>query len=173
MKPTEVHKLSTEALYQAVLNYFDIRELVSPGVYQKYCERFGWPAVWILARFDIRLLRTLLFVRLKKGQPITVNNWLWGGRFDERGLRDTSTPMAQKRAANNEAWLSMHPLAGAIDYDVEGETASEHRDWLESVADELPHPIRLENKMNGKQISWVHLDVADIPGNPKVYRFNI
>jgi len=114
-----------------------------------------------------------LWIRINVDAPITVNDWLWGGRFDERGIRDTSTPMVQSRAYNNDAWLSGHVLAMALDYDVKGQTAVEHREWLKDHADELPHPIRLERKYNGKQITWVHLDVCDDPKNPKVYEFDI
>lgn len=173
MKKEEIFKLSIKELYDHILEYFDIRELVSPGVYEKYIQRLGYSRYDILARADKRLLETMLWIRINYGDSITINDWMWGGRFDERGLRDTSTPMTQKRAARNDAWLSSHPLFSAFDYITKGQTAAEHRDWLEAHSDELPHPIRLENEMNGKQISWVHLDVCEIPGLPRVYRFDI
>lgn len=163
--------METKALYEGILKYFDIRELVSPGVYNKYYQRYG--VNFILSRFDKRLLETILWIRETIDSPITANDWLWNGRFDERGLRDTSTPMVQDRAARDDAWISGHVMAMALDYTVEGQTAAEHRDWLEARAEALPHKIRLENEMDGQQISWVHLDVCDEPDNPKVYRFNI
>jgi hypothetical protein len=170
MTKAQILNISTEDLYKGVLEYFDIRELVSPGAYKKY-KHFG--DNFFLSRFDRRLLQTILWVRIKKGKSITVNTWLWNGIFDERGIRDTSTPMVQKRATRDDSWLSGHVLAMALDYDVEGETAEEHRNWLLSVQEELPHPIRLEHKLKGKPITWVHLDVCDDPKNPKVYLFDI
>ena len=173
MAKNEIFALSLKDLYDLFLEYFRIEEIVSPGVHNKYIERLGWHPYWIIARFDKRLIETMVWIRINYGQAITINNWVWGGRFDERGLRDSSTPMLQKRAANDDAWISMHPLAGAFDYDAKGQTAFEHRNWLEERANELPHPIRLEDHYNGEPITWVHIDVAAIPGNPKVYRFNI
>lgn len=165
-----VKALTTKELYDQFLIFFDVRELVSHGAYKKY-KHFG--NYFFLSRIDIRLIQTMLWIRITTGRKITINTWLWGGRFDERGIRDTSTPMTQKRADNNDAWLSGHVLAMAFDYDVEGQTAEEHRAWLVSKSKELPHSIRLERKFKGKQITWVHLDICDDPKNPKVYEFDI
>ena len=166
----KIKTLTTQQLYDQLLQYFDVRELVSPGAYNKY-KHYG--DYFFLSRFDKRLLQTLLWIRVTSGRKITINDWLWNGRFDERGIRDTSTPMLQKRASNDDAWLSGHALAMAIDYNVEGQTAEEHRAWLVKIPKQLPYPIRLERKLNGKQITWVHLDVCDDPKNPRVYEFDI
>lgn len=170
MTKKQVIFLNTKELYDLVLKYFDVRELVSPGAYNKY-KHFG--EYFFLSRFDIRLLQTIIWIRLNLNKKITVNTWLWGGRFDERGIRDTSTPMVKARAQKDDSWLSGHVLAMALDYDVEGQTAEEHRDWLLKNEEGLPHPIRLEHKLNDEPISWVHLDVCDDPKNPKVYLFDI
>ena len=166
----ELTVLTTKKLYDSILEFFDIRELVSLGVYKKY-GHYG--EYFILSRFDKRLLENLLWIRVNIDTSITVNTWLWGGRFDERGIRDTSTPMVQTRADNDDAWLSGHVLAMALDYDVENQTAVEHRKWLKKHSEDLPHPIRLERKYKKKQITWVHLDVCDDPKNPRVYEFDI
>jgi len=173
MTKQQIFELDIKYLYDGILELFDIRELVSPGVYKKYVLRLGFSDYDLLARFDKRLLENLLWIRLNVGLSITVNTWLWGGRFDERGLRDTSTPMVQERADNKDAWISMHVLAAALDYDVTDQTAVEHRKWLLENAEEIPHPIRLENNLRGKPIIWVHMDVCEIPGLPKVYLFDI
>lgn len=170
MNRTQIFSLNTKQLYDAVLKYFDIRELVSPGAYNKY-KHYG--DYFFLSRFDKRLLEVLLWVRTNVGQSIIANNWLWNGRFDERGLRDTSTPMVQSRANNDDAWLSGHVLAMAIDYHLKHQKPEEHREWLQDHEVQLPHKIRLEHHMDGKPINWVHLDVCDDPKNPKVYLFNI
>jgi hypothetical protein len=70
-------------------------------------------------------------------------------------------------------YLSAHVMGRAIDFDVKGMTAEQVRLWLVEVEDILPYKIRLENKMNGKQISWVHLDVYWNEKNNHVYLFNI
>jgi hypothetical protein len=166
----KIKSLTTKELYDKLLVYFDIRELVSPGVYNKFKHKGNY---FFLSRFDIRLLQNILWIRETTNAKITINTWMWGGRFDERGLRDTSTPMVQKRARDNDAWLSGHVLAMALDYDVEGQTAEEHRAWLQERSILIPNPIRLERKLNGEQISWVHKDVCDDPKNPRVYQFDI
>lgn len=166
----KIKSLTTQELYDQFLEYFRIEELVSPGAYKKYKHHGDY---FFLSRFDKRLIENMLWIRETSGRKITVNTWLWGGRFDERGIRDTSTPMVQSRAAKNDAWLSGHVLAMALDYDVEGQTAEEHRAWLVKRSTLLPNPIRLERKYNGKQINWVHLDVCDDPKNPRVYEFDI
>ena len=61
----------------------------------------------------------------------------------------------------------------AIDFKVSGLNSSEVRKWLLEIQNELPFKIRLENTLNGKQISWVHLDVYDEDKNPKVYLMNL
>lgn len=166
----KIKSLTTKELYDQFLEYFDVREWVSPGAYAKYKHHGDY---FFLSRIDKRLIENMLWIRVTIGAKITVNDWLWGGRFTQRGIRDTSTPMTQKRAANKDAWLSAHTLAMGGDYDVEGQTAEEHRQWLQDRAILLPNPIRLERNLNGKQISWVHLDVCDDPKNPKVYQFDI
>lgn len=162
--------MKTEKLYNDFLKYFRVEELVSPGAYNKY-KYLG--DFFFLSRIDRRLIETLLWIRETTGRKITINTWLWGGRFSQRGIRDTSTKMTQSRAEKNDAWLSAHPLAMGLDYDIEGQTAEEHRLWLVSQSENLPHPIRLERKYKGAQINWIHLDVCEDPRNPKVYQFDI
>lgn len=162
--------MSTKQLYDRFLKYFRPEELFSPMAYNKYKHLGDY---FFLSRLDKRLIETLLWIREKKGKKMTVNDWLWSGRFDERGVRDTSTDMVKARAKKSDAWLSAHMLAMGVDYDIDGEPAGAHRQWLNSVANELPHPIRLERNYKGTAISWVHLDVCDDPRNPKVYQFDV
>ncbi|MDT8347679.1 MAG: hypothetical protein RQ756_07735 [Flavobacteriaceae bacterium] len=170
MTALEITQLSTSSLYGEFGRYFRIEEWYSPAAVEKY-RHLGVNFFW--SRIDRRLIETMLWIRVNKNQKIRVNNWLWGGRFTQRGVRDSSTPMMKSRATKGDAWLSAHPLSMGVDYDVDGETAVEHREWLVSVADQLPYPIRLERNYGGTPISWVHLDVCDDPKNPKVYLFDI
>lgn len=170
MDKRTILELTTKQLYDNILRFFDVRELVSPEAYEKYKHHGNY---FFLSRIDKRLLENLLWVRINVDAKITVNDWLWGRRFTQRGIRDTSTSMVQKRALKNDAWLSTHVLSMGLDYDVEGQTAEEHRAWLVENSENLPHPIRLERKYKGEQITWVHMDVADDPKNPKVYEFDI
>jgi hypothetical protein len=112
----------------------------------------------------------LLYIRINIDKGITVNNWKWGGKFTQRGLRTNVSPLVKNKKG---LYLSAHIRGAAVDFDVDGMTAVEVRKWLVKHVAELPHKIRLENEMNGKQINWCHLDVDNEPKNEKVYLFNI
>lgn len=146
--------------------YFKAHELVSPQVYAKYGENS-----WQFLSTD--LLHTLLVVRTELGRPMTINTWFWGGSFSQRGLRDNQSPIFREKFERDRLYLSGHVLGMAIDFDVEGMTASEVRVWLQSNSHKLPVKIRLENKLNGVPINWVHLDVKYVESNPKVYLFDV
>jgi len=157
--------MESKEVFDKFSEYFALEEIVREDVLIQY----GRNRDLLLSRFDPRLLETMIFIREELG-PITINNYKWGGRFDERGLRDNDAPMVKRKG---RPYLSAHTLGAAFDFDVEGMTAIEVREWIESNQERLPYKVRLERKLNGKYISWVHLDVCDEPKNPKVYFFDI
>ena len=163
MNATEIKNLSQSFLIEELEKYFSIEELVDATVARKYGRR-----AWRF--FDRRLLDSILWVRINIDASITVNNWKWGGQFDERGLRTNISPLVRKKTG---LYLSAHLRGAALDFDVKGYTAPEVREWLKDHAPELPHKIRLEDSLNGKALSWVHLDVDSEPHNPKVYAFAV
>jgi hypothetical protein len=140
--------------------HFFLEELVCPDVYKKW----GYIA-WSF--FDDRLLTTIETIRNKLGKPIYVNNWDSGGDFDERGLRCNFCNLVKTKTAAGILYLSPHIRGCAVDFDVEGMTAEEVRQWLVKNKIILPYAIRLENNVN-----WVHLDVAPVPTLEKVTLFN-
>lgn len=143
--------------------YFKIQELVDEAVYNKWGAT-AWQFI------DINLIESLLIIREGLGKPITINNWMNGGRFDERGLRHNVSDMVINKT---QPYLSAHMMGKAFDFDVKGMEAEEVREWICDNEELFPHKIRLEHKMKGKIISWVHLDVFDNPKNPHIYKFNI
>lgn len=155
--------MNQDRVIRKLKRYFDIEELVDKEVYGRYGER-----AWRF--FDYRLLVVLLWLREEINSPITINNWKFGGSFDERGLRTNRSSIVRKK---NRLYLSAHLRGSAIDFDVEGMTSIEVRSWLKVREDQVPFHIRLERKLNGKEISWVHLDVDFEPKNSKVYLFDI
>ena len=158
--------MTDEEIYKEIKKYFKIQEFVSKRVYKKYGEG-AWQFICP------RLLHTLLIIREGLGKPITINNWHNGGKFSQRGLRSNMGTIFYSKFKKGRMYLSAHIMGRAVDFDVKGMTAPEVRDWLEGFEKELPYKIRLENKMKGKQISWVHLDMFYRAASPKVYRFNI
>jgi hypothetical protein len=103
------------------------------------------------------------------------NDWHKGGCLDERGHRSNIQEIVKAKTDAGIVYTSGHPLGQAIDFTFKGETAEDTRNWLLSIADELPYKIRLEHKYSktGIPITWVHLDVKYFEQNPKVYLFNI
>lgn len=158
---------NSKELYDRILEYFDVQELVTPWAYKKFKSRGDY---FFLSRFDPRLLATILFIRETTGRKMTINNYKWGGDFDERGVRDNLAPIVKARTS---AYWSAHVFAMAVDFDLEGMTAEEVREWLVEHSEELPFKIRLEHTLNGVSISWVHLDVVDDPRLGKVYLFHV
>lgn len=129
--------------------HFKIYELVSKQVYEKYGE-----TAWQF--FDPRLLENLDWIRETTGKKITVNDWYWGGNFDERGLRCNMDTMMVDKTNNEIIYCSPHPMGQGVDFDEQDFTAQETRDWLRKNQKDLPHPIRVE-----KNVSWVHIDVRN------------
>jgi len=69
--------------------------------------------------------------------------------------------------------LSAHCLGKAADFNIQGVTPTEAREWIVQNADKFPCKVRLEEKLRGKEINWIHLDVYQNENNPKVYKFNV
>lgn len=130
-----------------IKDYFDIRELTCPHVYDKFRE-YAWNF------FDPRLLDTLLVIREKIGKPIYVNNWDMGGNFSQRGFRCNICPLVKEKTALEKLYITAHNQGMGVDFDVKGMSAEEVRKWIVDNKIFLPHPIRLESDVN-----WVHLDV--------------
>ena len=147
-------------------DFFCIEELVSETVFNRY-GLDSWQFI------DADLLKCLLIIRVGLSSSITINNWKWGGKFSQRGLRENTSRIVSLKTLNDKLYLSAHTMGKALDFDVKGYTAPEVREWIVANADKFPCKIRLENELNGKQISWVHLDVFENKKNPKVYLFNI
>lgn len=130
-----------------IKDYFDIRELTCPHVYDKFRE-YAWNF------FDPRLLDTLLVIREKIGKPIYVNNWDMGGNFSQRGFRCNICALVKEKTVLEKLYITAHNQGMGVDFDVKGMSAEEVRKWIVDNKIFLPHPIRLESDVN-----WVHLDV--------------
>jgi len=160
--------MTRQEIITGLKNYFCIEELVDKLVFDKYGEK-----AWMF--FDTDLLHTIWIIRKHLDKSITINNWKWGGKFDERGLRYNLNYIVKQKTIAGKMYLSMHLFGKAIDFDVEGMTAEEVRDWIVDNSNLFRCKIRLEWKYSktGKPITWVHLDTRAEDKNPKVYRFNI
>jgi len=146
-----------------IKDYFCIEELVDKTVFDKYGE-----TAWKFLDKDI--LACLLVVREGIGFPMTINNWKWGGRFSQRGLRHNMSALVKNKT---KLYLSAHIFGKAFDFDVQGMSAVDVRKWIVENEDLFPCKIRLERNMNGKPISWVHIDTMSDESKPKIYQFDV
>lgn len=154
--------MTTKEIYDGIKKYFTIKELVGKRTVKKYGE-----TAW---RFlDPKTLHSLLIVREGLGKSITVNT----SRLQQRGLRTNIQQMLKKKSLANKLYISAHVQGKAFDFDVKGMTAIEVREWIVANAVLFPYKIRLENKMKGKPISWVHMDTHWQEKNPRVHLFDI
>ena len=83
--------MMTKELIAKAKKYFCIEELVDSTVYNKYGDS-AWKFI------DSFALECLLVVREGLGKPMTVNNWKWGGRFSQRGLRDNMSALVKNKS---------------------------------------------------------------------------
>ena len=84
--------------------HFTIKELVSPQVYNKFGE-FAWKF------FDERFLKDLDTIREYHG-PITINNWCYGGKNTQCGLRTNVDPLVKGKKT---LYCSAHIMGKAAD----------------------------------------------------------
>ncbi len=129
---------------------FKIQELVSRRVYNKYGER-AWQFI------DEKLIITLDELREHFNKPITVNNWLWNGNLEQRGLRANKDDIVVKK---KDYYLSQHCLGKAVDFNVKGMTSQEVYNEIVKNKDKFKYLKRLENIKDTP--TWVHIDVANI-----------
>jgi len=153
-----------KAIITELKEFFDIRELVSRKVYDRYAER-SW-------RFlDTDLLECILIVRRNLGKPIIANTWMSGGSYQQRGLRENLSRIVSSKTRAGSLYISAHMLGKAIDFKVPGYTAEEVRMKIKDM--EFPCKVRLEHHKEGEPISWVHLDVIDEDKNDMIYFFDV
>ena len=148
---------------KTIKSYFGVKELVDPETYRKHGEgslRFICPM----------LQETLLIIRRGIGKPITANDWAWGGKFTQRGLRHNNSPMVKRK---NYLYLSAHMFGKAIDFDVEGMSVKEVHDWILKNADLFPYQLRIERTLKGKYLTWNHIDIIQDESKPKIYFFDV
>lgn len=132
--------------------HFKIQELVSEAVYKKYGEKS-----WLF--IDEKLIKTLDLLREHFNSPITINNWLWGGELQQRGLRTNLDQLVKDKTNKNIMYVSQHVLGKAVDLNVKGLTTQEVYDEIIKNKDKFYLISRLENIKNTP--TWVHIDVAN------------
>ena len=147
-------------IIQQLKPFFSIEELVCPHTFIAWGERS-----WQFLGTDFLL--TLLIIRrdvLKV--PMNVNNYKWGGSFDERGLRCNICSLVKEKTSRGVSYLSAHVLGEGCDFTTKEYSAEKCRQKIITEQNTLPVPIRLE-----AGVSWVHFDVYNYLNGVKVNLF--
>lgn len=90
--------------------------------------------------------------------PIIVNNWKFGGSFENRGYRDPYTSVGAK--------LSQHKFCRAIDFHSPIIPATSIRKEILVNENLFPHIHRMERRVN-----WVHIDSHPDYIDKRIYLF--
>lgn len=124
--------------------YFKIQELIDPATYNKWGER-----AWMF--FNPHVLYSLDMIREHFQVSVTVNNWLFGGKFTMRGLRPPTSTVG--------AIYGQHRFGNAIDCDVKNKPAEEVRQEILKLKnnDRFQYITCLE-----ADVAWVHFDTRNI-----------
>lgn len=126
--------------------HFDIRELISPAVWQQMGEK-----AWTL--LDPLLLQTIDQIQEKWG-TMWVNTWHWGGQYSQRGLR---SPLEITKLREQGIWkpFSQHVFGRAVDCHFKHATVTEVRQYILSHPNEYPH-------IRGVEVAnWLHIDTRN------------
>lgn len=139
--------------------YFDLREVVSKQVYDRYGQQ-AWQF------FDSRLLAVVVWLREGMKIPLVCNNWANGGKFDERGFRANLDPSVATKTKKGQLYCSAHNRGQGIDLSSGKASANEMRAWIRKNINSCPYPIRLENDKSAP--TWCHIDVCNVTDKPLV-----
>ena len=128
--------------------YFSIKELVSPVVYNKWGEQS-----WMF--FDEEILQELDYIRSQLGAPIIINNWHKGGTLKQCGLRSNMDDLVKSKKT---LYLSAHCMGKGFDLHNGFGNHQKLYDLIYNLikTGKLKHFKRLENFNNTK--TWVHVD---------------
>lgn len=130
--------------------YFKIQELVSKQVYEKYGEKC-WEFI------NPKIIMFLDTLRNDLNKPIVVNNWLWKGSFQQRGLRANKDPLVLDKKG---LYCSQHCFGNAVDFDVQGMGTKEVYDYIiKNYSNYKDYITRIENINSAP--TWIHVDCAN------------
>lgn len=97
------------------MKHFIVQELVPKSVYLLRGDR-------AIEALDPRILIFIEQLRKHLRKPIIINNWFWGGKFQQRGLRTSDSDVYTA--------FSQHTFGRALDFDVVGMTPKEVHDFI-------------------------------------------
>ena len=131
--------------------YFNIKELVSPIVHNKWKEQ-----AWMF--FDEAILQDLDYIRETWGSPIIINNWHAGYNLKQCGLRSNLDEMVKSKSNQGLLYLSAHTMGKAFDlHDKYNHNEELFNHVLKLIKNNRLQTIRrVEDYKNTS--GWVHID---------------
>lgn len=134
--------------------HFEIHELVPKRLYEEYQAMGKQDKLWLL--FDDRMLLAIDIIRKAYGR-IIINDWYWGGRYDESGWRYWFTTTG--------ALLSQHKFGRAFDLKPVNVGVEEIRHRIINRKICCGLITRVEDRTN-----WLHIDcgLAAVSGEIQV-----
>jgi hypothetical protein len=121
--------------------HFKVEELVPSAVYAARGDS-------ALELIDPCLCYTMDCIREMLDIPLTINDWVWGGKAQYRGFRPQGCDVG--------AALSMHRLGRAIDFVSPKMKAADIRLKILEMNHCFPYISRMEDA-----VDWVHIDRAN------------
>lgn len=145
--------MTRQEIIEALKKYFRLEELVCPHTFQKFGNT-SWQFL------DTEILHTLLVLRTEiLTCPLIINDYVFGGRSSQRGLRCNICELSKSKTIKNQLYLSAHCNGAGLDivFNPKGMmTAQEARKQVKLQKDKLPYNVRIE-----KDVTWLHIDCYD------------
>lgn len=131
--------------------HFGAYELVSSDVYEVLGEQSYFLFHW-------KILFTADQLRVHFGVQAHINDYYWGGQYEQRGFRRYDYSMGAKN--------SMHKEGKALDMTFRNISAQEIRREIIKNRQKFPFITRMEDKVN-----WLHFDIK-YTGKEDIVLFN-
>jgi len=128
--------------------YFKAHELVDPKTYALYGERS-------LRYIDKRIINILQFLRDYYKSPLTVNDYMFGGKYKESGLRIPSLFYFKQ--------YSCHSFGRAMDIKIKNVKAVDvQKDILNAINEEVK--LLGLTAIEKDTPTWTHISVSNFDG---------
>lgn len=144
--------------------YFRAEEFFPPQIVESHYIKNGEinPTIWRL--IDSRVTWTAQQLRKLFG-PMIINDWVWGGDFENRGYRDPISLIDWEEYAKTgiiqaswSSFTSQHCLGQAVDSSFRNELVTDIRQYIieHKNKEEFKYITAIE-----KEVTWLHYDVRN------------
>ncbi len=153
--------MEKDKIVSEIKKFFKVQEFIDEPTFKRWGDN-SWNFL------DDRLLETILILRrdiLKV--PLVCNDWAFGGKNQQRGLRTNVSELVKKKTNANTLYLSQHIFGKAVDLVSAKMSAEKMRELIRANQSKLPYKIRMESG-----VSWLHIDVmCMLNQKTKIYEF--